>query len=103
MQDAAWEAYKPPSPVLSSGGDLRDGDHADEIPGVAPVRLLPGAGVGLQAPDGGHAGGEALRHRGGGGPADRHLRQQHRALPPAVQQDRNVSDGSPERGLLVSL
>lgn len=83
--------------LVLAGGDLRVGHPADALPGVAPLRLLPGTRVGLQAPDGGHPGGAALRHRGVRGPADRHLRQQHRALPPAVQQDRGVS-GAPGGG-----
>lgn len=58
---------------------------------MAALRLLPAAGVGLQAPDGGHARGEALCHRGGGGPRDRDLRQQHRTLPTTIQQDGGVS------------
>lgn len=79
-------------PLLTpSGGDLRDGDPANEIPRVAAVRLLPGAGVGLQAPDGGHAGGEALCHRGGSGPRDWYMCQQHCTLPTTVQQDGGVS------------
>lgn len=77
--------------LVPSGGQLRDGNPADEVPRVAAVRLLPGAGVGLQAPDGGHAGGEALCHRGVGGSCDRHVRQQHRTLPTTVQQDGGVS------------
>lgn len=78
--------------LTPSGGDLWDGDPADEIPRVAAVRLLPGAGVGLQAPDGGHAGGAALCHCGGGGPCNWHVCQQHCALPTTVQQDGGVSD-----------
>lgn len=58
-----------------SGRDLRDGDPPNEVPRVAAVRLVPGAGVRLQASDGGHAGGEALCHRGGGGPFDRDVCQ----------------------------
>lgn len=76
---------------LPAGGNLRGGNPADEVPRVAALRLLPAAGVGLPAPDGGHAGGEALCHRGGGGPGDGHLRQQHRTLPTTVQQDGGVS------------
>lgn len=76
---------------MPSGGQLRDGNPADEVPRVAAVRLVPGAGVGLQAPDGGHAGGEALCHCGVGGSRDWHVRQQHRTLPTTVQQDGGVS------------
>lgn len=72
---------------LPSGGDLRNGDPANEIPRVAAVRLLPGASVGLQAPDSGHAGGEALCHCGGSGPRDWYMCQQHCTLPTTVQQD----------------
>lgn len=83
-------------PTLStpSGGDLRDGDPANEVPCVAAVRLLPGAGVGLQASDGGHAGGEALCHCGGGRPCDWYMCQQHCTLPKTVQQDGGVSDAA---------
>lgn len=85
-------------PLLTpSGGDLRDGDPANEIPRVAAVRLLPGAGVGLQAPDGGHAGGEALCHRGGSGPRDWYMCQQHCTLPTTVQQDGGVSQADAQQ------
>lgn len=78
----------------SSGGDLRDGNPADEIPRVAPVWLLPGAGVGLQASDSGHTGGTAFCHRRGSGPCDWYMCQQHCAVPTTVQQDRGVSDAA---------
>lgn len=74
-----------------SGGEIRDGDPPDEIPRVAAVRLLPGAGVRLQTPDGGHAGGAALRHCGVGGPCYRYMCEQHGTLQKAVQQDGGVS------------
>lgn len=61
---------------------------------MAAVRLLPGAGVGLQASDGGHPGGAALRHRGVSGPRDWYMCQQHRTLPTTVQQDGGVSERS---------
>lgn len=83
-------------PPLStpSGGDLRDGNPADEIPRVAAVRLLPGAGVGLQAPDSGHTRGTAFCHCGGSGPCDWYMCQQHCTMPTTVQQDRGVSDAA---------
>lgn len=84
-----------------SGGDLRDGDPANEIPRVAAVRLLPRAGVGLQASDGGHAGREAFRHCRGSGPCDRYMCQQHCTLPTTVQQDGDVSDAATHQHWIV--
>ena len=75
-----------------SGRNLRAGNPANEVPCVATLRLLPGAGVRLQTPDGGHVGGEAFCHCGSSGSSDRHVCQQHRTLPTAVQQDGSVSE-----------
>ena len=87
--------------LTPSGGDLRGGDPANEIPRVAAVWLLPGAGVGLQASDGGHAGGEAFCHCGGCGPCDWYMCQQHCTLPTTVQQDGGVSDAAAQQHWVI--
>lgn len=92
-----------PTLLTPSGGDLRDGDPANEVPCVAALWLLPGAGVRLQASDRGHAGGEAFRHCGGSGPCDWNMCQQHCSLPTTVQQNRGVSDTLSKLRLLENL
>lgn len=78
---------------LCTGGELGEGDHPHEVPGVATLRILPAAHGGQSPPPSGHPGGEALCHCGEHRSDHRRVCPQHCSLPEADQPHGEVSEG----------
>lgn len=68
-----------------AGGQVGAGPADNEVPRVAPLRALLGSRGERRPSVHRDAGGGAVRHRGGRGPAQWHLHAEHRALPQAAQ------------------
>lgn len=65
----------------------------DEVPRVASIRAVLGSGGEGRPPVHRYSGGDAVCHRGGCGPAQRHLHEEHGTLSQAAQTQVRISTG----------
>lgn len=80
-------------PLSHAGWQVGERFIDDEVPRVASIRAVLGSWGEGWPPVNRYSGGGAVCHRGGCGPAQRHMHEEHSTLPEAAQTQVSISTG----------